>query len=65
MDFFKNCHTVEEIKAEYKRLARLHHPDLGGDQRETTRSFNVHNHLKTRPGRLVNFAKSASSIYAL
>lgn len=29
--YFTNCQTVEEIKAEYKKLARKHHPDLGGD----------------------------------
>ena len=31
MDYFKDCQTVAEIKAEYKKLAREHHPDLGGD----------------------------------
>ena len=29
--FFAGCLTVESIKTEYRRLARLHHPDLGGD----------------------------------
>ncbi len=31
MDYFCNCKTVEELKAEYKRLARKNHPDVGGD----------------------------------
>lgn len=29
--YFENCATLEELKAEYKRLAMLHHPDRGGD----------------------------------
>ena len=31
MKWFKECITLEEVKATYKRLAKLHHPDLGGD----------------------------------
>lgn len=31
MKFFTNCRTLEELKAEYKRLIKIHHPDLGGD----------------------------------
>ena len=27
---FTHCHTVEDIKKEYRRLAMLHHPDRGG-----------------------------------
>ena len=30
MKYFKNVHTVEELKTEYKRLARENHPDMGG-----------------------------------
>lgn len=31
--WFGICTTTDEIKREYKRLARQHHPDLGGDTR--------------------------------
>ena len=30
MKFYTNCHTLEELKAEYKRLAKMYHPDCGG-----------------------------------
>ena len=29
--FFGECNSTDEIKKEYKRLARLFHPDFGGD----------------------------------
>lgn len=28
--YFDNCHTQEEAKRTYRRLAMLHHPDKGG-----------------------------------
>lgn len=31
MKYFNNCHTLEELKAEYRRLAKANHPDHGGD----------------------------------
>ena len=31
MKYFANCRTLDELKSEYRRLARLHHPDIGGD----------------------------------
>lgn len=31
MKFFKAIKTLEELKKEYKRLARVHHPDMGGE----------------------------------
>ena len=30
-NFFENCRTLDELKSEYRRLARIHHPDVGGD----------------------------------
>jgi DnaJ-class molecular chaperone len=31
MKWFNECKTIEEVKAEYKKLAKQYHPDLGGD----------------------------------
>lgn len=31
--YFAECRTLNELKAAYKRLAMLHHPDRGGDLR--------------------------------
>lgn len=31
--YFENCGTLEQLKAEYKRLAMMYHPDRGGDLR--------------------------------
>ena len=31
MKFFANVDNIEDLKAEYRRLAMLHHPDRGGD----------------------------------
>jgi curved DNA-binding protein CbpA len=31
MIYFKDCRTIEEVKAMYKLLAKQHHPDCGGD----------------------------------
>jgi hypothetical protein len=30
VNYFTTCKTSEEIKTEYKRLCRLHHPDVSG-----------------------------------
>ena len=31
MKWFNGCRTLEEVKAQYKKLAKQYHPDLGGD----------------------------------
>jgi len=31
MRYFNDCKTIEEVKAQYKKLAKEHHPDCGGD----------------------------------
>jgi hypothetical protein len=31
MKWFNDCQTLEEVKAQYKKLAKQYHPDLGGD----------------------------------
>lgn len=30
MNYFRDCKTQEEVKAEFKRLAKINHPDKGG-----------------------------------
>lgn len=39
-NFFENCQTLDELKAEYRRLARIYHPDMGGDT-ETMQQINA------------------------
>jgi curved DNA-binding protein CbpA len=39
MKYFINCKSLEDLKAEYRRLVKLHHPDLGGDT-ETMKAIN-------------------------
>lgn len=31
--FFDTCKNLDDLKTEYKRLCKIHHPDLGGDLR--------------------------------
>lgn len=31
MKYFADCKTLDELKAEYRRLAKMNHPDHGGD----------------------------------
>ena len=39
--YFRTCRTIEELKAEYKRLALLHHPDIAGGDLETMQEINA------------------------
>ena len=39
MKYFQDCKTIEEVKATYKKLAKEHHPDCGGDT-ETMQAIN-------------------------
>mgnify|MGYP001570856200 CR=1 FL=1 len=32
MNYFKDCFTEQQIKARYRELCKLHHPDLGGSE---------------------------------
>ena len=40
MKYFVNCKTLDELKREYRRLAMIHHPDVGGDV-ETMQDINA------------------------
>jgi hypothetical protein len=33
MLYFNSCENIEELKAEYRRLVKIHHPDAGGDEK--------------------------------
>lgn len=37
MKYFRDCQTIEDVKQEYKRLAKQLHPDCGGDAEEFKR----------------------------
>jgi len=30
--YFENCNNLDEVKKEYRRLAKLNHPDIGGSE---------------------------------
>lgn len=32
--FFESCHTLDDLKREYRRLAMIYHPDCGGTDAE-------------------------------
>jgi len=40
MKYFKECKTMDEVKAKYKQLAKQYHPDCGGDT-ETMQAINT------------------------
>jgi len=40
MRFFSHIASLDELKTEYRRLCRIHHPDLGGDI-ETMKMINA------------------------
>lgn len=37
--YFEHCTTLDELRAEYRRLIKMHHPDEGGDA-ETMKAIN-------------------------
>lgn len=39
MKYFHDCTTLDELKKQYRRLAMIHHPDVGGDP-ETMKEIN-------------------------
>lgn len=37
--YFEHCTTLDELRAEYRRLIKINHQDVGGDA-ETMKSIN-------------------------
>lgn len=40
MKYFSSCRSLDELKAEYRRLTLKYHPDVGGDF-ETMKEINL------------------------
>lgn len=49
MNWFSHCRTIDEVKAEYRRLCFIHHPDHGGDG-TVMQSINVAYRMLVRDG---------------
>ena len=58
--YFAHCSTLDELKSEYKRLAKIHHPDAGGDD-ATMAAINAE--FDEMHKRLSSGARSASRAY--
>lgn len=43
MKYFKECKTIEDVKQEFKKLAKMLHPDCGGDENEFKSMMNDYN----------------------
>lgn len=64
--YFKNIQSIEDLKTQYKKLARQHHPDLGGDVKtmqeinaEYDRLFKQYEHIhKNADGQTYEKAES-------
>ena len=41
MKYFQNCRTLDEVKAMYKQLAKIHHPDIAGGDTATMQAINT------------------------
>lgn len=47
-NYFEQCGTIEQLKAEYRKLAFIHHPDKGGDTEEMKRVNNAYDYMFNR-----------------
>lgn len=47
-NYFAQCQTLEQLKAEYRKLAFIHHPDKGGDLEEMKRLNNAYDYMFTQ-----------------
>ena len=57
MKYFKNCHTAEELKKEYRKLAMKLHPDIVGGDGEDFKA--MQNEFEKLWERLKNVHKTA------
>jgi len=59
MKFFTNCHTLEDLKAEYKTLLFKYHPDLSEDPNATEICKDLNNEYKIMFEKLKNTHRNA------
>lgn len=60
MKYFSSITNLEGLKAEYKKLCKIHHPDLGGDT-ATMQAINAEYQQLLKTGRL-DFGQSNAEI---
>ena len=64
-NYFAECTTVETVKARLRELAKIHHPDLGGDE-EIMKAINsqYHDALKRCNGKASKGSDGKDHVYA-
>lgn len=40
MNYFKNCSSIKDVKEEYRKLAKIYHPDVKGGSEEAMKVIN-------------------------
>jgi len=54
MDYFVKCNTIDELKKEYRRLAFICHPDVGGSTEQMQKLNNAYDEAMQKIGKANN-----------
>jgi hypothetical protein len=63
MKYFINCSTIDELKKEYKRLAFIYHPDIGGSTESMQELNNAYDEAMQTIGKANNKKYSIDNEY--